>query len=234
MRNLDETAAVGIIKLFGDSPSGGRDCMVPPDTGSAPTADVAFVRGLRSDDPDILRNLMGMYWEPLVGFAHRMLTGFGDAEDMVQTAFVRLWTRRRELEETGSLKSLLYTIVRNACLDELRKRGRRDKVHQGAPPPTAPKTPYEDVQGAELHRLAAAAVGRLPERRQEVFRLVRDEGLSYQEVAEILNLSAQTVANHMSLAMADLRTALRPHISDQDSPRRDAGDTDRDREQMDG
>jgi len=234
MRNLDETAAVRIINLFGDSPSGERDRMVPTDTGSAPTADVTFVRALRSDDPDILRDLMGMYWEPLIGFAHRVLAGSGDAEDMVQTAFVRLWTRRRLLEESGSLKSLLYTIVRNACLDELRKRNRRDKAHQGAAPPSAPRTPYEDVQGAELHRLAASAVRRLPERRQEVFRLVRDEGLSYRETAEVLGLSAQTVANHMSLAMADLRAALRPHFSDQATPLNDTGENDRDREQKDG
>jgi RNA polymerase sigma-70 factor (ECF subfamily) len=60
--------------------------------------------------------------------------------------------------------------------------------------------------------LAAAAVTRLPERRREVFRLVREEGLSYQEIAEIMGLSTQTVANHMSLAMADLRAALKPHF----------------------
>jgi len=208
--------------------------MVPPDTGSAETADAAFVRGLRSDDPDILRTLMGLYWDPLVGFAHRILAGSVDPEDMVQTAFVRLWTRRTELAETGSLKSLLYTIVRNACLDELRRRGRRDKAHEDAAPPASPRTPYEDVQGAELQRLAAAAVGRLPQRRREVFRLVREEGLSYQEISQVMDLSAQTVANHMSLAMADLRTALKPYISHRGATETNSGEADQDRGQMDG
>jgi len=208
--------------------------MAPPETGQAVTPNTALVRGLRSDDPDALRHLMDAYWAPLVGFAHRILAGSGDAEDMVQTAFVRLWSGRRDLSESGSLRSLLYTIVRNACLDELRKRNRREKAQEGAIPPPSPRTPYEETQGAELQRLAAAAVARLPERRREVFRLAREEGLSYQEIAEIMGLSAQTVANHMSLAMADLRTALRPYFSDRPASNRDAEDTGPDREQMDG
>jgi RNA polymerase sigma-70 factor (ECF subfamily) len=99
------------------------------------------------------------------------------------------------------------------------------------------KTPYEDVQGAELQRLAAAAVSRLPERRREVFRLAREEGLSYQEIADILGLSTQTVANHMSLALADLRTALRPHIAPgppAPAPAQGKRDPDSERERMDG
>jgi RNA polymerase sigma-70 factor (ECF subfamily) len=73
------------------------------------------------------------------------------------------------------------------------------------------------VHGAELKRLAAAAVAGLPPKRREVFRLVREEGLSYKEVAEALGLSPQTVANHMSLALADLRATLRPYLPVQDS-----------------
>jgi RNA polymerase sigma-70 factor (ECF subfamily) len=177
---------------------------------------------------------MDAYWSPLVGFAHRIVSEAGDPEDMVQTAFIRLWSRRRQLDETGSLRSLLYTIVRNASLDELRKRNRREEAQSGAVPPPSPKTPYEDVQGAELQRLAAAAVARLPERRREVFRLAREEGLSYQEIAEILHLSLQTVANHMSLAMADLRTALRPYLSGEQSSNSVAEDADPTREQTNG
>ncbi len=208
--------------------------MPPAQSGPRDPAHAALVRRLRADDQDALRQLMDNYWEPLVGFAHRILSGSGDPEDTVQTAFVRLWSRRYELDEAGSLKAFLYTIVRNASLDELRKRARRDEAQKSAPPPLSPKTPYEDVQGAELNRLAAAAVARLPERRREVFQLVREEGLSYQEVARVMGLSAQTVANHMSLAMADLRTALKPYFADQPSSAGDAERAGPDREQTNG
>lgn len=172
----------------------------------------ALIRRLRSDDPAALQGILDRYWDRLLAFAHRIVGEAGDPEGQVQEALARLWARRHLLDEEGSLKALLYTTVRNLCLDELRRRGRRNRLEGKAPSPTPLRTPWEDVHGAELQRAAANAVARLPARRQEVFRLVREEGLSYQEVARVLELSPQTVANHMSLAMADLRTALKPFL----------------------
>jgi RNA polymerase sigma-70 factor (ECF subfamily) len=157
-------------------------------------------------------------WTPLVQYADRLLSGAGDPQDFAQEAFVRLWARRSRLREDGSLKALLYTTVRNACLDQLRTSARREKLQWANPREDSAATPYEDVHGAELHRLAADAVARLPKKRQEVFRLVREEGLSYKEVALILDLSEQTVANHMSLALADLRVAIRPFLGEEVTP----------------
>lgn len=175
-------------------------------------SDSDLIRGLRSDDPAALQAVLELYWARLVVFAHRMMGDAGDPEDQVQEVLARLWARRQSLKDEGSLKALLYTMVRNRCLDDLRRRARRDQLEGQLPSPTPARTPWEDVHGAELQRAAAAAVSRLPPRRREVFRLVREEGLSYQEVAVVLELSPQTVANHMSLALADLRTALKPYL----------------------
>jgi RNA polymerase sigma-70 factor (ECF subfamily) len=175
-------------------------------------ADPALIRGLRSDDPEALQQVLDRYWDPLVAFARRMVGDGGDPEDQAQEALARLWAKRHVLREEGSLKALLYTIVRNICLDELRKKARRDQLDAKSFFPTRVRTPWEDVHGAELQRAAAVAVAHLPTRRREVFRLVREEGLSYQEAAGVLELSPQTVANHMSLALADLRTALKPFL----------------------
>jgi RNA polymerase sigma-70 factor (ECF subfamily) len=172
-----------------------------------------LLRSLRSGDPEALGGLLERLWAPLVVYARRILPEGTDPQDVVQEAFVRLWSRRAELRDDGSLKALLYKMVRNASLDELRTSRRRHRLQAAGPQPPRPRTPYEDVHGAELKRLAAAAVARLPEKRQEVFRLVREGGLSYRETAEVLGLSEQTVANHMSLALADLRTAIRPFLS---------------------
>jgi RNA polymerase sigma-70 factor (ECF subfamily) len=202
-----------IIKLVEDADNIGSLPVPPTDVEGGPSPDAILIRSLRAADPRALQELMEAFWQSLVAFAQRTLSGSADPEDVVQLAFVRLWSRREGLREEGSVKALLYTIVRNACLDELRKKARRDRAEDGARPPTPPRTPYEDVHGAELQRVAAAAVAHLPERRREVFRLVREEGLSYQEVAELMDLSPQTVANHMSLAMADLRTSLKPFLS---------------------
>jgi len=173
-----------------------------------------FLQALRSGDPEALGKLMDRLWAPLVGYARRILPEGLDPQDVVQEAFVRLWIRRAQLREDGSLKALLYTTVRNACLDEIRTSRRRQRLQASEHRPSPPRTPYEDVHGAELQRLAAAAIAKLPEKRQEVFRLVREEGLSYRETAGVLGLSEQTVANHMSLALGDLRTAIRPFLGD--------------------
>ena len=111
-----------IIKLVEDSDTIGSPPVQPTDIEGGASSDAVLIRGLRANDPRVLQELMAGYWPPLVAFAQRTLAGSGDPEDVVQTAFVRLWSRRAGLKEQGSLKSLLYTIVRNACLDELRKR----------------------------------------------------------------------------------------------------------------
>ena len=76
----------------------------------------------------------------------------------------------------------------------------------------ASDTPERDVELAQLEDAVAAAVEALPPRRREVFRLARERGFSYPEIAEITELSRQTVANHMSLAFSDLRVMLRPFL----------------------
>jgi len=185
--------------------------------------DPELLQALRSGDPEALTLLMDRLWGPLVGYALKILSDSSDAQDVVQDAFVRLWCRRDTLRDDGSLKALLYTTVRNACLDELRTHRRRRNLLSADRHTPHPPSPYEDVHGAELQRLAAGAVARLPEKRQEVFRLVREQGLTYRETATVLGLSEQTVANHMSLALADLRTALRPFLPDRPSQEKGEG-----------
>jgi RNA polymerase sigma-70 factor (ECF subfamily) len=189
------------------APSPGSD---DPDTG--------VVVRLSKGESGALQELMDAHWAPLVRYAAGILSGPADPQDLVQGVFLRLWDRRRRLKAQGSLKALLYTMVRNASLDDLRRNARRAKAEGTTPPPTPPSTPYQDVQGAELQRAAAAAVERLPAKRQEVFRLIREEGLTYQEVSQVLELSPQTVANHMSLALADLRVALKPFLTEATGP----------------
>jgi RNA polymerase sigma-70 factor (ECF subfamily) len=186
--------------------------MTAPTSSDDHGSDSDLISGLRTDDPASLQVLMERYWDRLMAFAQRMVGEAGDPEDQVQDALARLWARRHRLQDEGSLKALLYTMVRNGCLDAIRRRARWSRLEGQVPSPAPVRTPWEDVHGAELQRAAAAAVASLPARRREVFRLVREEGLSYQEVASVLELAPQTVANHMSLALADLRTALKPFL----------------------
>jgi RNA polymerase sigma-70 factor (family 1) len=184
----------------------------------SPDGDRALVERIRSGDAAAYEHLLREHWAPLVRFARRMLPGADDPQDVVQDVFVRLWRRREALKTDGSVRALLFTMTRNAALDEIRRQGRRDRAAAAQDPRRSTPLPSQDLAADELAAAAREAVAALPPKRQSVFRLVREEGLSYAEVAEVMNVSPQTVANQMSLAMADLRKALRNHLPEEIAP----------------
>lgn len=178
--------------------------------------DLDLIEGIRSGDPTTLGRLQDAYWDLLVQFAARILDGNADPQDVVQEAFIRLWTHRERWGTDGSVRALLYTVTRNAALDERRRQARSDRAVLRADMPTAEPVPSERAVADELRRAAAEAVSLLPPKRQEVFRLAREEGLTYAEISAVMGVSPQTVANQMSLALSDLRHALKLHLVEED------------------
>ncbi|HXV86864.1 MAG TPA: sigma-70 family RNA polymerase sigma factor [Gemmatimonadales bacterium] len=175
-------------------------------------SDLELLARLKGGDESALAHLLREYWPPLVAYAARLLQSHDAAQDMVQEAFVRLWQRRDEWSLEGSVRGLLYRITRNAALDVRRAQLARHQLVPASDDDAAAPPPDVRLEGMELEMKAADAVSRLPARRREVFLLARQDGLSYQEIALVLHLSPQTVANHMSLALRDLRQALSPFL----------------------
>lgn len=175
--------------------------------------DHVLIERIRSGDETVVAELLASYWSPLVEYAGGILPDAADAQDVVQEAFIRLWARREQWGTDGSVRALLYTMTRHAALDERRRETRRERAAREAEPMRPLPSPSDDALDSELRRAAAVAVSALPPKRQEVFRLVREEGLSYKETAQVMGLSPQTVANQMSLALADLRKALAPSLA---------------------
>jgi len=181
--------------------------------GTLPT-DRELIEGLRTGDRGTMDRLLAEYWDPLCQYAAGVLDGMADPQDVVQEAFIKLWARRERLSADGSVRALLYTVTRNTALDERRRYGRVERTLESVDGPGSVPTPSEEAIAADLHRAAAEAVSQLPPKRQEVFRLAREEGLSYAEIASVMDVAPQTVANQMSLALADLRRALSPFLAE--------------------
>jgi RNA polymerase sigma-70 factor (ECF subfamily) len=177
-------------------------------TQSSVPKDRELIQGIRAGDERALEQLMSAYWSVLVQYAARIVEAGSDPQDVVQEAFVRVWAHRERWDAEGSVRSLLYTVTRNAALDERRRSARSERVALAADPPLPPPQPSAGAVEAELRRAASEAVRALPPKRQEVFRLAREEGLSYAEIATVMGISPQTVANQMSLALSDLRRTL--------------------------
>ena len=156
---------------------------------------------------DLIRN----HWDQAVAFASRTCGNPHEAEDLVQEALVRLWDRHGTWDRTISLPALFFRIVRNVAIDHRRRRTLldrwRDRAKHEQPSPTQPDQSLEEKR---LSEAARRAVDALPPRRRDVFLMIRVGGLSHAEVAEALGLRPQTVANHMGLALKELRRALDP------------------------
>jgi len=187
-------------------------------TEGTPPTDREVIERLRSGDRATVDRLLAEFWSPLCQYAESVLAGVADPQDVVQEAFIKLWTRRDRWSSDGSVRALLYTVTRNAALDERRRHVRLDRAIENVDRPDPMPTPAEETVAADLHRAAAQAVSDLPPKRQEVFRLAREEGLSYGEIASVMGVSPQTVANQMSLALADLRIALAQFLVDGAGP----------------
>jgi RNA polymerase sigma-70 factor (ECF subfamily) len=176
--------------------------------------DCNLVLRLRNGDAGALSVVMQLHWTQLVNYVAALGVDRDTAEDVGQQAFVRLWERRDVLSIEGSLRGLLYRIARNLCFDVSRQRKARDRAAKRSVDASSSPTPHDRLVGGELRAIIEAAVNALPKRRREVFVLVRYHGLTHREVAETLELAPQTVANHLGMALADLRVSLAPYLPD--------------------
>lgn len=163
---------------------------------------------LRAGDPQALEEILRELWTPLVRHLAGVTGSVDTAQDAAQEAFVRLW-ERRERWQAGSLRALVYRIGRNVALDMVRRGRVRERwAREGDTGSETAPAPDNVLEHQELRWRVESALGRLAPRRREAFELVRFAGLTHQEVADVMDLSPQTVANHLSLALRDLRAEL--------------------------
>jgi RNA polymerase sigma-70 factor (ECF subfamily) len=167
------------------------------------------MRRLAANDATALDEILREHWLAIVAYAAAIVLSREVGEDIAQETVLRLWRQRESWEPVAPLRTFLLRIARNLALNEkdrgaVRGRG-AERVELGW---TRPPTPLEELEQKELRVAVEAAVARLPARRREVFILARVHGLSYQEIAAVMGISLQTVANQMSAALTDLRHAL--------------------------
>ena len=172
------------------------------------TDDKRLMSRIKAGDEKAMAQLLERHWTGLVQYAYGLLGDWARAEDVTQGAYVCLWEKRDRWTE-GSSTVLLYRVTRSAALDVL-----KSPRYVAGPDPLnaliARRTPAGDTA---LEEAVAKAVEALPHRRREVFRLARERGFSYSEIADVTQQSRRAVASHMSLALSDLRVMLRPFLS---------------------
>lgn len=171
-------------------------------------------RRLRASDRDACTELFDAMHTPLLRYATR-LTDEETAYDVVQEAFISLWRMRASLDPERSLRSLLYTLVRNEALNQRRTMRRRQNRHAEHSHQRAP-SPSDQLEADALRDRLRQWIEELPERQREAFRLSRFDGLTHDEIADVMDLTSRTVTNHVTKALQTLRDRLADHRSQSD------------------
>lgn len=155
------------------------------------------------------------YQQQLLSLATKWTGCPHDAQDVLIDVFTKLWIQRRDLKVHSNLGAYLRSAVHNRSIDYLRRRNRRRNVCHELPmqKPCSEPDLHERVVAGETAIRINKAVAALPPRGQEIFRLNRFEGLTYQQIAEQLGLSYKTVETHMRRNLIALRNRLRPQIA---------------------
>ncbi|MEP6492463.1 MAG: sigma-70 family RNA polymerase sigma factor [bacterium] len=172
-------------------------------------SDEELLARLRRDDTAALESALGRYWILVVDYVARITSSQDTAEDIAQRAFCQLWDRRAHWRPKGSLRALLCRIARNYAVSEHRRESADERSAATFVELTAPVAPVNDV--IEIEQLRSALdreISLLPERRREILVLRCVHDLSYKEIAEVMNIAEQTVANQLSKALSTLRESL--------------------------
>jgi RNA polymerase sigma-70 factor (ECF subfamily) len=183
--------------------------------------DASLMLAFQQGDAGAFRALFERHARAMVAFCNHFVRNPARAEELAQDVFVKLHESADRYRPTARFKTFLYRIASNHCLNELR-RGEHAVRRAGAEAdPTDPDalpsrdaSPEEAVRGAALERAVGELLARLPEKQRAALVLSRLEGLSYEEIAEVLGTSVSAVKSLVHRATVAAADALAPHRPD--------------------
>jgi RNA polymerase sigma-70 factor (ECF subfamily) len=191
------------------SVTGGTGGTDPGELSGDPLSDATMVARARDGDTHAFETLVRRYQRPIYRLAVRMLYDTGEAEDVTQEVFVTAWRRLPEIHDDKAIRSWLYRIATNRCLNILRSRKPVTPLFEEVIPAASPAASPE--ARAEAHeRLAALriALDRLTAEQRACWLLREMEELSYAEIASILHTTPQAVRGRLARARSELGEAM--------------------------
>lgn len=136
------------------------------------------------------------------------------SREIVQTTFVKLWEKRNAMANVSSPQDYLFIVARNLLFDHLKKMARDKKMFQIFK--DLHKESIDDtsnrVENQQYEQLLETAISKLPQQQRQVYIYSKKEGLDYDEIAELMQLSRHTVRKHLELANHFIREYIKAHI----------------------
>lgn len=183
-------------------------------TGDFPLSDEELARRAQQGDLEAFSVLVERYQRGIVNLAYRLVGDWETALDLAQDTFVRAYQALDTFDPTRRFSPWLYRIATNRCYDHLRQQGRwesvplEEAVEEEIWPPNEFGDPVRQAEQHDLGQVIEEAIAGLPARYRAVVVLRYLEDMSYQEIAEALDLPMGTVKTHLYRARDLLRQAL--------------------------
>ena len=165
-----------------------------------------------NNDEASYRRLFDIFFPPLKKFAHCFLRSVELAEEAASDSMFILWEHRDRLMEIENIRVWLFVITRNRCLNLLKHQQGRPTASLDSIPVEISfpgKDPEQICISSEMRKKMEKAINALPHRCKLIFKLVKEEGLSYKETADVLHISVKTVDAQLVTALRKLTQAIR-------------------------
>ncbi|MCG8386923.1 MAG: RNA polymerase sigma-70 factor [Cytophagales bacterium] len=169
-----------------------------------------FILSLKEGREEAFRALYRQYQSKLFRYCFRFVKSKDLADDLVQTIFVKIWTKRKTLVAGHSFDAFLFRVAKNVIFDYFRGHAAESSFVE---------TLYERIQWVhnhpeeqilynDLQNVVREVVDQLPEQRRKIFRMSREQGMSYDEIAKSLSISPNTVKEQVARALRFIREQL--------------------------
>ena len=163
---------------------------------------------IKRDDKTAFRALFDRHYRVMLGTAINILKNEDKGKDVVQDVFFKIWKNRANLELKTSAQAYLKRAVINQAINQVKAAKSFVEEEQLLDKPSDLESAIDKLALEELETAVDAALGTLPERCRLIFVMKRLEGMSHNEIAEMLNISPKTIENQITKAMKVMKVAL--------------------------
>jgi RNA polymerase sigma-70 factor (ECF subfamily) len=186
--------------------------------------DAALMLLVKQGDMAAFEQLVDKYKQPVINVVYRMLRDATESEDVAQNVFVQVFKSAGRYEVSSKFSTWLFTIARNLCLNELRRRSRHPADSMDVSHPEQEDQPwqqFEDKKGfsppdtllhGELEAKIEEAMAELPENQRTAILLCRQDELSYEDIAKVLQCSLSATKSLIHRGRETLKQKLKPYL----------------------
>lgn len=179
--------------------------------------DELLAQRVQEGDREAFADLVRKYSERFYQLAYRLLQNRGDAEDMVQTAFLKFWQTPKNWnpQKNTRFTTWFYRVILNLCLDHLKKkRPILTEVSEAKNEYLSHNDAEWQLQQEEQGHFLTQALSKLPERQKVALTLCFYQGLKQQEAAEIMGIKIKAMESLLSRAKNNLKEKCQPYLKD--------------------